>query len=358
MEYVNELANVRPANIIPDFVTSVDEASLYVDEATDRYISKVLHSVNLTESRYYQQTGTTLYLSEADDEKKGILEQIKEKVIALFKKVWGFIQAAWQKVLTAIKKVCALFTTSNQDVANKLKYYKGDKKAKAGSVHDFNGLDNLTNPNGSYAKIINDSIVNLNKTASIYKGVSSANSYKRGDHVKSSSGLRDTTTDNADSLSKLVASEDPKLGEILGTENKQAAVKAIIEKVEGDTKDVSVGDLINSFDVYVQFGTNYSAVSKNAKTMYDGQKRQINAAIRTVKSLRNIDPKPFTKAAGRVSTAMTILTNAATKALSDKNKEYAKMVSFGRRLVLKGKKEDFGESAAMHKDPLDSLFAE
>ena len=108
MEYVNELANVRPANIIPDFVTSVDEASLFVDEATDRYISKVLHSVNLAESKYYQQTGTTLYLSEADDEKKNIMEQIKEKVIALFKKVWGFIQAAWQKVLTAIKKVCAL----------------------------------------------------------------------------------------------------------------------------------------------------------------------------------------------------------------------------------------------------------
>lgn len=354
MEYVNELANVRPANIIPDFVTSVDEASLFVDEATDRYISKVLHSVNLAESRYYQQTGTTLYLSEADDEKKSIMEQIKEKIVALFKKVWGFIQAAWQKVLTAIKKVCALFTTSNQDVANKLKYYKGDKKAKAGSVHDFNGLNDLTNPSGSYAKIINDSIVKLNNNASIYRQASDAYSYNGMDRAKRSSGLRSDATDLAKMSS---AAEDPKLKEILG-DNKQDATKAIIKKVEGDAKDVSVGDLIRSFDVYVQFGTNYSVVSKNAKTMYDGQKRQINAAIKTVKALRNIDPKPFTKAAGRVSTAMTILTNAATKALSDKNKEYAKMVSFGRRLVLKGKKEDFGESAAVQSDPLDSLFAE
>ena len=355
MEYVNELANVRPANIIPDFVTSVDEASLFVDEATDRYISKVLHSVNLAESKYYQQTGTTLYLSEADDEKKNIMEQIKEKVIALFKKVWGFIQAAWQKVLTAIKKVCALFTTTNQDVANKLKYYQGDKKAKAGSVHDFNGLNDLINPSGSYAKIINNSIINLQKNAGAYKDASNLYSYNGMDRAKSNSDRRDMTMSSA---KYNLVDEDPKLKEILGTENKQAAVKAIVKKVEGDTKDVSVGDLINSFDVYVQFGANYSVVSKHAKTMYDGQKRQINAAIKTVKSLRNINPKPFTKSAGRISTAMTILTNAATKALSDKNKEYAKMVSFGRRLVLKGKKEDFGESASMHKDPLDSLFAE
>ena len=102
MEYVNELADVRPANIIPDFVTSVNEASQYVDEATDRYISKVLHSVSLAESKYYQQTGTKLILSEADESKKGALQKIKDVIVNLFKKVWGFIQAAWEKVLTAI----------------------------------------------------------------------------------------------------------------------------------------------------------------------------------------------------------------------------------------------------------------
>lgn len=360
MEYVNELADVRPANIIPDFVTSVDEASLYVDEATDRYIAKVLHSVNLAESRYYQQTGTKLILSEADENKKGgALQKIKDVIVGLFKKVWGFIQAAWEKVLTAIKKVCSTFTTSNQDIANKLKYFRGDKTRTVGSVHEFNGLDDLTSKSGSYANIIQNGIVNMNKYASAYRSASDANNYgASGDRLGKTDYDKRAYTKASAGLLGGNPDKDTDLEKILGTENKQAAVKAIVEKVEGKTKDVSIGDLIHSFDVYVQFGTNYSVVSKNAKGMYDDQKRQINAAIKTVKSLRNIDPKPFTKYTGKLSTAMTILTNAATKALADKNREYAKLVAVGRRLVLKGKKEDFAESATVSKDPLDSLFAE
>lgn len=360
MEYVNELADVRPANIIPDFVTSVNEASQYVDEATDRYISKVLHSVSLAESRYYQQTGTKLILSEADESKKGALQKIKDTIVNLFKKVWGFIQAAWEKVLTAIKKVCAQFTMSDQDVANKLKYFKGDKNRTAGSVHEFGGLDDLTSKTGSYANIINKGIVNMNNYASVYRSASDINSYSgSGDRLGKTDYDKSAYTKASVNLLGGNPGKDPDLEKILGTENKQAAVNAIVEKVEGKIKDVSIGDLIRSFDVYVQFGTNYSVVSKNAKGMYDDQKRQINAAIKTVKSLRNIDPKPFTKYTGRLSTAMTILTNAATRALADKNREYAKLVATGRRLVLKAKKGDFAESAEMHTgDPLDSLFAE
>lgn len=348
MEYVNEMAGVRSANIIPDFVTSVDEASLYVDEATERCLADMDNKVRLMESKYYQRTGRKLVYTESVGQS---LEKFKDFIIAKIKKVWSFIQAAWKKVLDTIKGLCdkisGLFK-SNREIGVLIQKYKGDTSEKIGKYHEYKNLPDLVSNSGSYAKLIEKCIGNMKDFERM-----NINSSKYG--IKQSINTN-TKLNKSDALH---GSYDV-LNPILGSEGKAKATEDLVKKTIGAETDITIKDLQNRFDEFIKVGTDYSYNSKHAKTMYDDQKRQCNTSVKNVKALKYVDPKPFSLAVGKITTAMTILTNAATRALAQQNREAGKLLMAGRKLVLHGNgaKETKNESAMYGYDPMDRLFAE
>lgn len=339
MEYVNELANVKPANIIPDFVTSVDEATLYVAEANERNLNDMAKKMNIIESRYYQSTGR--HIITEDGNKEGTFAKIKKFLSEKIKKLWSFIQAAWTKVVQTIKDVCTNVVTKikstfgNTDAVKKqLMAYQGDKTKVVGKLHDFSGLDDLMKLAGSVDVAIND-----------------ANAWQ---------GRIANAADKEDAKAAAVKSDETKVYSKALAPIIKAGKDKLIEKAEGKENDVTIAQLQNIFQDCVNYGSDFNVNMKFAKASFNRSKKQCQDIQKNISKIKDVNTKAITVYIGQISTSLTIITNVSTKAAYDRNREYAKLVLAARKINLTAKKpkesdKAVGESATLD---LNTLFAE
>lgn len=339
MEYVNELANVKPANIIPDFVTSVDEATLYVAEANERNLNDMAKKMNIIESRYYQSTGR--HIITEDGNKDGTFAKIKKFLSEKISKLWSFIQAAWTKVVQTIKDVCTGLVTKikstfgNTDAVKKqLMAYQGDKTQVVGKLHDFSGIDDLMKLSESINVAIND--------AYAWQGRIATATDKEG--AKAAAVKSDETKVYSKALAPIIKDGKDKL----------------IEKTEGKENDVTIAKLQNIFDECVSYGSDFNVNMKFSKAAFNVAKKQCQNIQKNISKIKDVNTKAITAYIGQISTALTIITNVSTKASYDRNREYAKLVLAARKINLTAKKpkesgKAVGESATLD---LNVLFAE
>lgn len=334
MEFVNELANVKPANVIPDFVTTVDEASLYVAEGVERNFADLERRINLAETNYFQRTGRSIVYEGVD------LKAIKNAIIDKLKKLWAMIKKAFEFVFNKIKELINKVTSkfqSKDDIAKRLK--NADPDRVLGKVHKFLGLEDLLSRSGSYMKDIHLEASHAN---SYFVQLAAANK-KEQKALNKASGTMGLAADNA-------------LGKILVGKDSATSVDAIIKKVQGEEIELKVSDVIRKFEVIWKKSVDYGYNVKRAKGLYDDEKKIVSDMQAKVAAAKDIDTSAFTKYLGRISTAITVVTNAATRCLATEHRELVAVLNAARsvkEIKAEGKK---AKNESYVNSDLDVLF--
>ena len=335
MEFVNELANVKSANIIPDFV-SVDEASWFVNEAVDRDLKNFDKKIKLFETRYFQKNGHSVVYEGVD------LAAIKNAIIDKLKKLWEKIKSAFEFVLNKIKDICSRIASkfgNKKAIEDRLKRAK-DKSEKLGKIHKFPGLADALNPNGKLGKSLSAAVADFNYSLNILQSNKGLDDYiKRNE----SDGNGQRTIDNT-------------LTDILVAEDAKKSTEMLVKDVVGDEMDVTVADCLRKFKEYCDIASDYKYNVKLAKGMYDKTKVDIAKMQKAVNASKALKGSYISKQLARIASGVSIAVNVATRSLAMQNREIAKIMSAASRVAVeKPEKKATGESASMRSD-LDALF--
>jgi hypothetical protein len=150
---------------------------------------------------------------------------------------------------------------------------------------------------------------------------------------------------------------DNALGKILVGKDSATSVDAIIKKVQGEEVELKVSDAIRKFEVIWKKSVDYGYNVKRAKGLYDDEKKVVSDLQTIVSAAKDIDTSSFTKYLGRISTAITVVTNAATRCLATEHRELVSVLNTARTVkeVNTDNKKKAKNESYLNSD-LDVLF--
>lgn len=332
MEFVNELANVKPANVIPDFVTSVDEASLYVAEGVARNFADLDKRINLAETRYFQRTGRSIVYEGVN------LKAIKNAIIEKLKKLWAMVKKAFEFVMNKIKDLAGTIAGKIQGKDKVLKRLKeADPSTVLGKAHEFARLDNLVSGSGSYMNAIK---AETNRANTFFTQLAGTDMINRSEYSVSKD-MEDAKKSNLKDI-------------LIGKDAKEATQK-LIDLAAGKEKEVTVAETIKKLDAWYKLGTDYKTNVKKAKSLYDAEKKAIEDLQSKINAAKDINVKLFTPYIGKISTAITVVANAAVRSLHMQNREIASILARAA-MVKKSKESKEAKNESYVNSDLDVLF--
>lgn len=341
MDYVNELTNIPAANAVPDYVTNVDEVAYYINEGVERTFVGLENKIDYASKRYFQETGNSLVFNES-----GLgdgLKKIKDTITNALKKLWGYIKAAFEKVFNFIKKSCENFKKKINDA--QFKRIKEGLKAKKpdlylGIVHDYGELDKVLAGTHELVTFSKKMAANA-QTALATVMTPKANGEKAAEE-----NIIGVSYSEFNSLFK-------------GVKDKNEATKKLTEELNGKPSTLVVRDVLAQFDIIKKFTVDYGANVKTAKKLFDTEKKIVADMQKTVNSAKNINASNFSKFLSKLSTIMTVTTNAACRSLASRHKEYAHIFKAATNKSTNLSKDDQKaqkKAAQTESATIDSLF--
>lgn len=341
MDYVNELTHIPAANAVPDYVTSVDEVAFYINEGVERTFVDLENKIDYASKRYFQETGNSLVFNES-----GLgdgLKKIKNTIIGALNKLWGYIKKAFEKVFDFIKKSCEKFKKKINDAQFK-RIKEGLKAKKAdlylGIVHDYGELDKVLAGN-------HEIVTGIKKAAA---------------GAQTALATVMTPKDKGETAADKKAAEEKAIGisysAFKGVKDKNEATKKLAEELNGKPQTIVVRDVLAQFDTIKKFTVDYGANVKTAKKLFDTEKKIIADMQKTVNGAKNVNASNFSKFLSKLSTLMTVTTNAACRSLASRHKEYAHVFSAATNKSTNLSKEDQKAQKAAQTEAasIDSLF--
>lgn len=346
MDYVNELTNIPAANAVPDYVTNVDEVAYYINEGVERTFVGLENKIDYASKRYFQETGNSLVFNES-----GLgdgLKKIKDTITNALKKLWGYIKAAFEKVFNFIKKSCENFKKKINDA--QFKRIKEGLKAKKpdlylGIVHDYGELDKV--------------LAGTHELVTFSKKMA-ANAQTALATVMTPKAKGEKATDKKAAEEEIIGVPYSAFNSLFkGVKDKNEATKKLTEELNGKPSTLVVRDVLAQFDIIKKFTVDYGANVKTAKKLFDTEKKIVADMQKTVNSAKNINASNFSKFLSKLSTVMTVTTNAACRSLASRHKEYAHIFKAATNKSTNLSKDDQKaqkNAAQTESATIDSLF--
>lgn len=121
---IDELADVRPSNIIPDGCLSFNEAAMYVCEGIENAYNDMMHSIGVHELAVFESTGNEI-IYEADEK-----VSLGNKIVNFFKQVWSHIKALFEKAVNWVRDKVSHFNAAISEIKVNRAIKSNDKKDK------------------------------------------------------------------------------------------------------------------------------------------------------------------------------------------------------------------------------------
>ena len=278
-DYMREFEATK--SVIPSWVESFSEQSLFIAEYAESEYTKMMESVGIDELAVYESTGSFIVYEGAK------FDGFKTKILKVFESIGKSIKEAYEKVLTFFQKKSDEFKEKvlKKQFGGVADFDFGKIKStdKLGKIH--NGFYDL---NGAYESKIKAYAANANSVSGSLKNKAAIDKGTQGEAILSSEDKEklDEIIANIDdvreTLIKQIAGEDAG-----GAKTVSDLSKNLRKKLLGEQVDVTVDWLKSQQKDLLDELTKYISTKRSISNAYKEEKKHINDCIKTIKGLKD-----------------------------------------------------------------------
>lgn len=278
-DYMREFEATK--SVIPSWVESFSEQSLFIAEYAESEYTKMMESVGIDELAVYESTGSFVVYEGAK------FDGFKTKILKVFENIGKSIKEAYEKVLTFFQKKSDEFKEKvlKKQFGGVADFDFGKIKStdKLGKIH--NGFYDF---NGAYESKIKAYAANANSVSGSLKNKAAIDKGTQGEAILSSEDKEklDEIIANIDdvreTLIKQIAGEDAD-----GAKTVSDLSKNLRKKLLGEQVDVTVDWLKSHQKNLLDELTKYTSTKRSISNAYKEEKKHINDCIKTIKGLKD-----------------------------------------------------------------------
>lgn len=345
-DYMRECAT--NTSVIPSWVESFSEQSLFVAEFAESEYTKLMESVGVNELAVFESTGTFIVYEGST------FQTFKDKVLGMLKNIAGAIKGAYDKVLKYFSDKANEFKnkvlTKQFGGVKDIDFTKISKDAKLGKMHEF-ATDDFVGKIEEYAANANKESSDLEKTAEFNHTINTDSGNLGADSKGTSDEL----------VSKLKDINEKLIKNISGIEAKSVTemTKEVHKQLLGKEVDVTVDWLEKNKSGLLNELTSAASTKKSISEEYKNEKKNINDVIKKINGLKDgrNDAKVLAKYVQAEKDVISVLHgcySATMDVFKTRYSEYRNVFARAMRAQKKSVKESAGFFAETTQEDLVS----